>query len=134
MVSQRGLQVRTYECDSYGHVNNANYLNYLEYGRCEFLKDAGFDYPGAVKAGYGVYVARVEIDYKRSALPDDELLIKTWPVKKGAVSGMFAQEIWRGEELLVEAKVTWAFVDSQGIPVKIPAAFDLPGLKPEQKP
>ncbi|MDR3192031.1 MAG: acyl-CoA thioesterase [Treponema sp.] len=134
MVSQRNLQVRTYECDSYDHVNNANYLNYLEYGRYEFLKDVGFDYPAVVKAGYGVYVARVEIDYKRSALPDDQLLIKTWPIKKGAVSGTFAQEIWRGEELLVKAKVTWAFVDSRGIPAKIPAEFDLPGLKPEQNP
>jgi acyl-CoA thioester hydrolase len=134
MVSQCSLQVRTYECDSYGHVNNANYLNYLEYGRYEYLKDIGFDYPGIVKAGYGVYVARVEIDYRRSALPDDRLLIKTWPVKKGAVSGVFAQEIRRGEELLVEAKVTWAFVDSRGMPVKIPAEYDLPGLKPEQKP
>jgi acyl-CoA thioester hydrolase len=134
MVSQCSLQVRTYECDSYGHVNNANYLNYLEYGRYEYLKDIGFDYPGIVKAGYGVYVARVEIDYRRSALPDDRLLIKTWPVKKGAVSGVFAQEIRRGEELMAEAKVTWAFVDSRGMPVKIPAEYDLPGLKPEQNP
>jgi acyl-CoA thioester hydrolase len=133
-VSQSNLQVRTYECDSYGHVNNANYLNYLEYGRYEYLKDIGFDYPALVKAGYGVYVVRVEIDYRRSALPDDNLLIRTWPVKKGAASGVFAQEIWRGEELLVEAKVTWAFVDSRGMPVKIPAQFDLPGLKPGQKP
>jgi acyl-CoA thioester hydrolase len=112
-------------------VNNANYLNYLEYGRYEFLKDIGFDYPAAVKAGYGVYVARVEIDYRRAALPDDELLIKSWPVKKGAVSGIIGQEIWRGEELLVEAKVTWAFVDFRGQPTKIPPNFDRPGLKPE---
>ncbi|MDR0730425.1 MAG: acyl-CoA thioesterase [Treponema sp.] len=131
MISQCALQVRTYECDSYGHVNNANYLNYLEYGRYELLRDIGFDYPAAIKAGYGVYVARIEIDYRRAALPDDKLLIKSWPVKKGAVSGVIAQEIWRGEELLVEAKVTWAFVDSRGVPVKIPPEFDLPGLKPD---
>ena len=31
------LIVRTYECDSYGHVNNAVYVNYLEYGRMQFL-------------------------------------------------------------------------------------------------
>jgi acyl-CoA thioester hydrolase len=131
MVSQCTLQVRTYECDSYGHVNNANYLNYLEYGRYELLKDVGFDYPAAIKAGYGVYVARVEIDYKRAALPDDKLFIKSWPVKKGAVSGVIAQEIWRGEELLVEAKVTWAFVDARGMPIRIPPEFDLPGLRPD---
>ena len=130
MISECSLQVRTYECDSYGHVNNANYLNYLEFARYELLKDVGFDYPAAIKAGYGVFVARIEIDYKRPAVADDELLIKSWPVKKGAVSGVIAQQIWRGEELLVDAKVTWAFVDSNGIPTKIPPAWDMPGLKP----
>ncbi|MCL2802121.1 MAG: hypothetical protein FWD28_10220 [Treponema sp.] len=28
------------------------------------------------------------------------------------------------------AKVTWAFVDSKGMPTKIPPEFDVPGLKP----
>lgn len=131
MTSKCSLQVRTYECDSNEHVNNANYLNYLEFARYEYLKDIGFDYPGAIKSGYGVYVARIEIDYKKPALVDDTLIIKTWPLKKGAVSGVLAQEIRRGENLLAKAKVTWAFVDSRGIPAKIPKEWDMPGLYPE---
>ena len=87
MISERKIRVRTYECDSYGHVNNANYLNYLEYARFEFLRDINFDYPGMIKAGYGVYVARVEIDYNRPAVMDDEILIQSWPVKRAASSG-----------------------------------------------
>jgi len=130
MTCKCTLRVRTYECDSYGHVNNANYLNYLEFARYEFLRDVGFDYLAMIKAGYGVYVARIEIDYKKPAIADDELLIKSWSIKKGAVSGVIAQQIWRGEDLLVDAKVTWAFVDSKGIPTKIPPEWDMPGLKP----
>ena len=124
------LIVRTYECDSYGHVNNANYLNYLEVARYEMLRDVGFDYPAMIESGYGIYVARVEIDYKKPAMADDELIIKSRPVKKGAVSGIIAQEIWRGDDLLAEAKVTWAFVDSKGQPTKVPPQWDMPGLKP----
>ena len=131
MVTECTLRVRTYECDSYGHVNNANYLHYLEFGRYEFLRTIGFDFTQVTKAGFGVYIARIEIDYKRPAITDDELKIKTWPIKKGAVSGIVTQEIWRKEELLVSANVTWAFVDSSGIPVKIPKEWDLPGLKPK---
>ena len=130
MICKCTLQVRTYECDSYGHVNNANYLNYLEFARYEFLRDVGFDYLAMIKAGYGVYVARIEIDYKKPAVTDDDLLIKSWPIKKGAVSGVLTQQIWRGEDLLVEAKVTWAFVDSKGMPTKIPPEWNMPGLKP----
>jgi acyl-CoA thioester hydrolase len=130
MITECTLRVRTYECDSYGHVNNANYLNYLEYARYEFLRTIGFDYPKAIRDGYGVYVAGVEIKYKKPAVTDDDLLIKTWPIKKGAVSGVLAQEIWRGDDLISSAKVTWAFVDSSGIPVKIPPEYDLPGMAP----
>jgi acyl-CoA thioester hydrolase len=130
MICKCGLSVRSYECDSYGHVNNANYLNYLEYARYEFLKDAGFDYGAMLRAGFGIYVARIEIDYKRPAFTGDALLIITRPVKKGAVSGIMAQEIRRGDDLLVEAKVTWAFVDSNGTPTKVPPEWDTPGLRP----
>lgn len=130
MITECRLTVRTYECDGYGHVNNANYLHYLEFGRHEYLRTIGFNYPEAVKAGYGVYIARVEIDYKKPAVTDDELVIQSWPVKKGAVSGVIAQKITRGDDIIVEAKVTWAFVNSAGNPVKLPPEYDLPGLSP----
>jgi acyl-CoA thioester hydrolase len=133
MICKCSLQVRTYECDSYGHVNNANYLNYLEFARYEFLKDIGFDYPAMLKAGYGVYVARIEIDYKRPAVVDDVLEIRSWSLKKGAVSGVIAQEIRRGEDLLTTARVTWAMVDSRGVPTKLPREWDVPGLRPGEK-
>jgi acyl-CoA thioester hydrolase len=124
------IQVRTYECDTYGHVNNAIYLHYLEYARYEYLKAIGFDYQAMTQAGYSVYISRVEIDYKKSALPDDKLIIISYPIKKGAVSGIIAQQIFREQELLTEAKVTWAFVNTKGIPTKIPPKWDVPGLKP----
>ena len=130
MICECKHVVRTYECDAYGHVNNATYLNYLEYARFEFLRDVGFDYSAAVNAGYGIYIARVEIDYKKPAFLDDELLIKSRPFKKGAVSGIISQEIWRCDELLAQAKVTWAFVGSNGMPAKIPPQWDVPGLTP----
>jgi acyl-CoA thioester hydrolase len=131
MIHQCTLRVRTYECDAYGHVNNAVYLQYLEYARYEYLRAIGFDYPGVVKAGFGLYVARVEIDYKKSALPDDELTIQSWPIKRGAVSGVMQQKILRGQDLIAEAKVTWAFVNAEGLPTKLPAQWDVPGLHPD---
>jgi acyl-CoA thioester hydrolase len=131
MTHECSLTVRTYECDANGHVNNANYLNYLEYARYEFLRSVGFDYQGAMKAGYGIYVVRIEIDYKKSAWTDDKLLIRSRPVKKGAASGVIAQQIFRESELIAEAKVTWAFVNSQGKPTRIPQEYDMPGLRPD---
>ncbi|AEF83127.1 acyl-CoA thioesterase [Leadbettera azotonutricia] len=132
MIAECTLQVRSYECDSNGHVNNANYLNYLEYARYEFLKSIGFDYPKVISSGYGMYVARIEIDYKKSVFTDETLVIQSWPLKKGAVSGIIAQKILRGEDVIAEAKVTWAFVDSKGVPTKIPPEWNMPGFLPDK--
>lgn len=124
------LTVRTYECDMNGHVNNANYLHYLEYARHEYLKAVGFDYADAVKSGFGLYVTRIEIDYKRSAMLDDVLTVESRPVKRGAVSGVMDQLIRCGESAVAQARVSWAFVDATGRPSRIPPELDVPGLAP----
>ena len=36
------ITVRGYELDSFGHVNNSVYLNYLEQARWEILKETGW--------------------------------------------------------------------------------------------
>ena len=44
LVHTRNFRVRHYECDAYGHLNNANYLRYMQ--------EAAFDASAA--AGYGM--------------------------------------------------------------------------------
>jgi acyl-CoA thioester hydrolase len=61
---------------------------------------------------------------------DEELLITTVPVKKGAVSGVLSQEITRGSDLIACAKVTWACVNHEGIPMKLPPEWENEKLKP----
>lgn len=127
------FKVRTYECDSYGHVNNAVYLNYLEFGRMDYLQQCGFDYNGCVKAGFYLYVTHVDIFYKSSAYFGDELTIETEPAKLGAVSGTIHQII-RNQNGIVcaEANVTWASVNSKtNHPAKMPKEFMVLGLDPK---
>ncbi len=38
------VRVRTYELDSFGHVNNAEYLHYLEEARSEYLRQMGLSF------------------------------------------------------------------------------------------
>lgn len=129
------LTVRSYELDSYNHVNNAVYLQYLEYARMEYLRAIGFDYPGLYDAGYFLYVTHIDIRYRSSARLFDELSIEVEPVKLGKVSGTFHQRICnqRGE-LCAEADVSWGCVDSSGKPSKLPSEFYVSGLEPEKHP
>jgi acyl-CoA thioester hydrolase len=39
----RRFKVRQYELDSFGHVNNAVYVNYLQEAAIEASADAGYD-------------------------------------------------------------------------------------------
>ena len=127
------LTVRSYELDSYNHVNNAVYLQYLEFGRMEYLRAIGFDYPGLYEAGYFLFVTHIDIRYKVPARLFDELSIEVKPVKLGKVSGTFHQVIanQRGE-VCAEADVSWGCVDSTGRPSKIPDEFYVAGLEPEK--
>ncbi len=134
MTHTAKLVVRSYELDSYNHVNNANYLNYLEFGRMEFLRAIGFDYEGLIASGYYLYVTHIDIRYKASARLFDELSIEVEPIKLGKVSGTFHQVVrnQRGE-VCVEADVSWGCVDHSGKPSKLPDNFFVDGLRPEIK-
>ncbi|WP_319562748.1 thioesterase family protein [Marispirochaeta sp.] len=114
------LLVRSYELDTYGHVNNAVYLNYLEYARHQFLNDTGFPYDQFRKEGFGLYVARVDIRYLKPAFLEDELIIVSELTSMGRVKGSVRQTIVRGEESIVEAFVDFATVNGEGRPAPMP--------------
>lgn len=127
------LVVRPYECDSYNHVNNAVYLNYLEYARMDFLHQIHFDYKGAVEAGYYLYVTHVDIYYKASALLDDKLIIEVYSSALGAISGTIHQVVRKEDgTVCAEADVTWATVNKNtGRPSRLPQNLMVEGLKPD---
>jgi len=119
MAHETQLKVRTYECDEYGHVNNAIYLNYLEHARVEFLDAVHFPYRELRLKGFGVVVTEISIKYHRELIPGDLILIHTVPEKIENFSGIFKQTITRNSELIAEAKVKWAFLDAQGRPCRL---------------
>lgn len=119
------LNVRSYECDSYGHVNHAVYVNYLEHARVQFLYAAGHDYKGMVAAGYFMVISRLDISYRVPAYADDELVIETEPRETRRVRGIIHQVIRRGDAVVAEADVSWCVVDRNGRPARPPEVHDL---------
>ena len=124
-VFEADLKVRTYECDSYGHANNAVYLNYLEYGRMEALNKKGFSLAKLKQMGFLIVVRRIEIDYKVPAVEGDQLVIRTYFRDHSKMKGTFGQEILKREDQMMVAKaiVTWVFVDLEGRLQPIPRFF-----------
>jgi acyl-CoA thioester hydrolase len=57
------LEVRDYECDMSGIVNNAIYQHYLEHARHKFLKSQGINFPEWANRGVHLVVIRIEMDF-----------------------------------------------------------------------
>lgn len=70
------LSVRGYELDSFGHVNNAVYLNYFEQARWEiFRKTNLLDY--FRNNNFFLVVTKMQVRYSREVTHFDELVINT---------------------------------------------------------
>ena len=112
------LQVRDYECDIQGIVNNAVYQNYLEHCRHKFLNYAGLDFAQLHNEGIDAVVIRAELDYKFPLRPGDYFLIRLKMAKQGRLRVIFNQQIIRktDEKLMVNAKIT-AVLTRAGRPI-----------------
>jgi acyl-CoA thioester hydrolase len=102
------LQVRDYECDIQGIVNNAVYQNYLEHCRHKFLNHVGLDFAQLHNDGIDAVVVKAELDYKFPLRPGDDFLIRLKMAKQGRLRIVFNQQVIRkaDEKLMVNAKIT----------------------------
>lgn len=132
MIHTCDITVRSYELDSYNHVNNAVFLQYCEYARMKFLEDIHFAYNDAYNNGYRIVIASANLQYKKPALLYDQLKIFTEPIKRNRISGVFKQWIQRGEEVLFSAEIKWVCCDNLGKPASMPEKYDRPELYPGQ--
>ncbi|MEI6486002.1 MAG: YbgC/FadM family acyl-CoA thioesterase [Sphingomonadales bacterium] len=109
------------DTDTAAIMYHAKYLHFLERGRTEFLRMAGIDHGAAVKAGDGAYaVTEMAIRWLRPARLDDVLTIETRLLSVRAAACGIGQRIRRGEDLLVDATLTAAFLDPAGRPRRQP--------------
>ncbi|HKJ03577.1 MAG TPA: thioesterase family protein [Longimicrobiales bacterium] len=122
-IFETTVDVRSYELDSFGHVNHAVYLNYFEYARFQALAQGGFPYARMETLGWGVYVVRIEVDYLREARMDQRLRVRTWVDGHKRSSLVLAQELVLDEDpptTLARARVTAVWVGPNRRPLRVP--------------
>ncbi len=59
------FSVRSYEIDSYAHVNNGVYIAWFEHGRQLWLKTKGYTYDSLAARKQWFVVARTEVDFRQ---------------------------------------------------------------------
>ena len=105
-IFETRMEVRDYECDIQGIVNNANYLHYTEHTRHLFLKDCGLSFSELHDKGIDAVVARMSLQYKVPLRCDDEFISRLSLTKEG-IRYIFYQDLFRAadEKLCFRAKV-----------------------------
>ncbi|MCH8569235.1 MAG: acyl-CoA thioesterase [Balneolales bacterium] len=118
---EESLAVRDYELDVQGVVNNAVYQNYFEHARHQFLKKIGLNFVDLHQRGFDAVVHKIEIQYKRPLLANDEFVVKVAVEQQGAVRFIFHQQIERKSDKAITtiAKVTAVFMTG-GRPIRPP--------------
>ncbi len=108
--------IRVYyeDTDCAGIVYYANYLKFLERARTEWFRTLGVHQQENMNKGLNIVfvIVGVDIQYLKPARLDDKLEVRSWIGELHKASLYFEQEIWRGDELLVTARVRAAELDS----------------------
>ncbi|WP_183604639.1 acyl-CoA thioesterase [Paenibacillus phyllosphaerae] len=113
MQAKLSLVVRSTEIDVNGHVNNAKYLEYLEWGREEWYEQAKLPYEAFLQLGIQTVTVNININYRRECRQGDQLTVITQADKAGRSSYVLRQEIVNARgEVCADALVTSVTMDS----------------------
>ncbi|MBD2212170.1 acyl-CoA thioesterase [Calothrix sp. FACHB-156] len=108
------LQVRPNDLDSFGHVNNATVLEYLETGRWHWLKQHNLQGKQKILP----VVARIEVNYRKEIILENVMINTKLESDKKASN--YQANFWQSIEIIkegnplvaVEARIKLVFIDS----------------------
>jgi acyl-CoA thioester hydrolase len=77
-INTSTFQVRQYECDALGHLNNANYLRYMQESTLDALASVGCDLARLLALGCAWRSRNIYIEYLRPLEFGDVVRVNTW--------------------------------------------------------
>lgn len=105
------LRVRTHECDAQGIVFNANWFTYFDVAITELLRAAFGSYGAFVDAGGDLVLVEASARFRAPGRFDDGLDIEVPIEHLGNTSMIVAPRARRDEELLVEGRIAYVYVE-----------------------
>ena len=87
------LRPRYGEVDSMGVVYHANYLQYFDVGRTEYMRERGLPYAEFEQRGYLLSVVDLGVKYRRSAHYDEALELVTRVASSSRATITFEYEL-----------------------------------------
>ncbi len=121
------LDVAANDIDSYQHVNNAVYVEWLDRAAWAHSSALGLPVTRCVALDRGMAVVRTVITYRRAAVRGDRVVVATWLLPgdtKMRVRRRFQVQRPTDGETLVRAEIDYACIElTTGRPARWPAEF-----------
>lgn len=132
----RQFTIRNYECDAYGHLNNANYVRFMQESAVSASADVGWTTERYLASGYQWVVRETQVEYLQPVGYGDTLAVKTWvdDFRRVRSRRMYEFRNVDTDELIVRASTDWIYTDIKTRrPSRIPDDVIL-AYSPEGKP
>lgn len=120
LTSKTSFLVRFCETDLMGIVHHANYLQYFEMGRVDWLHRRGVSYEVWVEQGVHLPVVETRLRYRKAARFDERLELETSAIEPTRVTVRFVYRLLRKNELLCEGETLLACVGHDLAPKRFP--------------
>lgn len=124
LAHQSVFHVRFYECDAYGHLNNAVYLRYMQEAAFNASAAIGFTQERYAAMRRSWFARLTEVEYLQPVHYGDTVVVTTWVEDMHRVRSWRAYEMHNQQSGVMVARgwTDWVFVDSDsGKPASIPS-------------
>lgn len=107
------LIVRTSDIDFVGHVNNAKYLEYMDWARFDWICKRGLTLDELKRRAIMPVVVNIQINYRKELRMLEEVQVRTSVRKMGEKSLVIRHELYnQKEELVADGDVTMVMIDA----------------------
>jgi acyl-CoA thioester hydrolase len=121
-VYEHPIDVPALAIDANGHVNNVQYVQWMQDAAVAHFTEAGGT--PIMQAHAATWVVRShQIEYLRPAVADDRILVRTWVEDFRRVMSLRRYEFLRAADrtMLAKGQTEWVFIDTAtGRPKSIP--------------
>ncbi|MBT3168715.1 MAG: acyl-CoA thioesterase [Candidatus Cloacimonetes bacterium] len=108
-----------FECDIYGHLNNANYLKLYEEARADALEQIDLPIRKLREMGIAIYLTKIELDFKKGVELEEKILVKSEIITANRLKSIWQQEIYNNKNELCNVAIVQAVFIKKGKPFRI---------------
>jgi YbgC/YbaW family acyl-CoA thioester hydrolase len=126
------IVVRSTEIDINGHVNNAKFVEYLEWGREEWYERNGFPHERLLQLGAITVAVNLNLNYRKECRQGEALRVTTRAERRGRTSFVVSQRIVNASgQTVADAAITIVTIDpitrkSRPLPEPFALLFPVP--------